>query len=298
MSSLCQHPNGIARLRHARAALEHIREIAEKGGLRPMCLIVLANDVGAHVLAIAANRDEDHARPSLPAHFWADAPGVYGGRDVVAGGTWLGVSTRGRLAAVTNVRSTRSSRGRISRGALCRAFLIGDEAALPYSMAVLGHRAEYGAFNLLVHDGRSLYYVSHTIEAPVAVARGVHGISNAALNEPWPKVERSKRALSEALDAAPKDLVEAMFTLLASRERAADGQLPDTGYGVDVERELSPPFIASQSHGTRCSTVVLWDRDGRVTFEERSFGPGGVPAGIVRQEFSALTENAPHAGRS
>jgi uncharacterized protein with NRDE domain len=255
-----------------------------------MCLIVFASDLGPYVMAIAANRDEDHRRPALPAQFWADAPRVYGGRDVVAGGTWLGISTRGRLAAVTNVRSSRASRGRVSRGALCRDFLIGDDAAEPYSSAVLRERAEYGAFNLLVHDGRSLFYLNHTIAAPVAVASGIHGMSNGALNEPWPKVERSKSALREALDGAMIDLVEAMFAFLASRERVDDGFLPDTGYGADVERELSPAFIVSQSYGTRASTVVLWHRDGRVTFEERSFGPGGVPAGAVRAEFTILAQ--------
>jgi uncharacterized protein with NRDE domain len=250
-----------------------------------MCLIAFANDVGDYVLAIAANRDEDHRRATLPAHFWSDAPAVFAGRDIVAGGTWLGISTRGRVAAVTNVRRFPATRGKTSRGTLCREFLAGDDAAMPYSLAVLGNRAEYGVFNLLVHDGRSLCYVNHTIDAPVTVAPGVHAVSNAALNDPWPKVERARRALRDALDGPPADLVDAMFVLLASREGADDHLLPDTGYGLDVERELASVFIASQVFGTRSSTVVLFRRDGHVLFEERSFGPGGAPAGVVRREF-------------
>lgn len=252
-----------------------------------MCLIVFANDVGDHVLALAANRDEDHRRETLPAHFWTDAPSVFGGRDAVAGGTWLGISTRGRLAAVTNVRRAGASRGRISRGALCREFLVGNDTALPYSIAVVRAHAEYGAFNLLVHDGQRLSYASYASEAPTTVACGVHAISNAALDDPWPKVERSKRALGEALDGPRPDLADAMFALLESREGADDRLLPDTGYGLEIERELAPAFIASQLFGTRSSTVVLWHRDGHVTFEERSFGPGGTPMGVVRQEFRA-----------
>ncbi len=251
-----------------------------------MCLIVLANDVEDHVLVIAANRDEDHRRDTLGAHFWPDTPGIYGGRDVVGGGTWLGISTRGRLAAVTNVRTTRTGRGSVSRGLLCREFLAGDEAALPYCAAVLRKRGVFGAFNLLVHDGRSLYYVHHAIDTPVAVTRGVHGMSNAALDDPWPKVERGKRALADALHGPRAELAEALFTMLASRDGARDPLLPDTGYDVEVERQLAPIFIASPTYGTRSSTVILWQRDGRVTFEERSFGPGGVPAGVVRNEFA------------
>jgi uncharacterized protein with NRDE domain len=251
-----------------------------------MCLIVFANDVGDYVLALAANRDEDYRRETLPAHYWKDALSVFGGRDAVAGGTWLGLSTRGRLAAVTNVRRAGASRGRLSRGDLCRDFLVGNDAALPYSTAVLSDRAEYGGFNLLVHDGERLICVNYADDAPALVASGVHGISNARLDDPWPKVERSKRALRDALDGPRADRVEAMFNLLASRERADDRLLPDTGYGIEVERELAPAFIASELYGTRSSTVVLWQRDGRVTFEERSFGPGGVPLGLVRQEIA------------
>jgi uncharacterized protein with NRDE domain len=255
-----------------------------------MCLIVLANDVGEHVLAIAANRDEDYGRETLPAHFWTDTPDVYGGRDAVAGGTWLGISTRGRVAAVTNVRSFGAKRGAKSRGALCREFLAGDASALAYAMAVLRSRADYGAFNLLVHDGRRLYYVSHAIEAPMLVERGIHAISNAALNDRWPKVDRTKRDLREALDLARPDLVEAMFALLANRDVVDDHLLPDTGYGLEIERKLAPVFIVSPGYGTRSSTVLLWRRDGSVTFEERSFGPEGVPLGIVRKEFSVSAE--------
>jgi uncharacterized protein with NRDE domain len=248
-----------------------------------MCLIAFANGVGEHVLVIAANRDEDHARETLPAHFWTDTPDVYGGRDVVAGGTWLGISTRGRVAAITNVRSFPARRGEKSRGALCREFLVSNDRALPYAAAVLRNRAEYGGFNLLVHDGETLCYLSHAIDAPLIVARGVHAVSNAALNDPWPKVERTKRALDKAIVGSGPDVAETLFAMLASREGADDSLLPETGYGLEMERQLAPVFIASQSYGTRSSTVILWRRDGQVTFEERSFGPGGVPIGIERK---------------
>jgi len=263
-----------------------------------MCLVVFAHDSGDHVLAVAANRDENYERQSLPLHAWPDAPGMWGGRDALAGGTWLGVSARGRLSAVTNVRRVGASRGRISRGALCREFLTSDEAALSYSIAVLGHRADYAAFNLLVFDGRSLCYVNQAMVAPVVVPRGIHAVSNAALNDPWPKVERARRALGEALDVARADLVDAMFALLANRDGVDDDLLPDTGYGVGVERDLASIFVATEGFGTRCSTVVLWHRDGLVTFEERSFGPGGTPGAVVRKELTVSAEGTRRSGCS
>jgi uncharacterized protein with NRDE domain len=257
-----------------------------------MCLIVFANDNSRYVMAVAANRDEQYARPTTSAHFWRDAVDVYGGRDVVARGTWLAISTRGRLAAVTNVRRFGRRQGEVSRGTLCREFVTGSEDAMSYANTVRQRRADYGAFNLLVHDGRALVYVSHDIDAPIVVASGVHAVSNAALDDPWPKVVRSRRAFAAGLSGPESDLSNALFELLANRDVASDQLLPDTGYGIDVERELSPPFIAGQHFGTRSSTVVLWRRDGTAFFEERSFGPVGAPLGVVKAELDVAVLRA------
>jgi len=250
-----------------------------------MCLIAFASDVGAKVLVLAANRDEYHARGTDPAHTWSDAPRVFGGRDREAGGTWLALSRAGRLAAVTNVRGGLPERRGRSRGALCRDFVVGDEDAVTYGARVIGDREEYADFNLLLHDGRSLRYVSRALDAPVAIAPGIHGLSNAALDVPWPKVERATTALRTALEGPADALVGALFAMLADRRGAADAELPGTGLPLEVERDLAPIFIASGVHGTRCSTVIVWDREGHVSFEERSFGPEGRATGTVRAEL-------------
>jgi uncharacterized protein with NRDE domain len=250
-----------------------------------MCLIAFASDVGDKVLVLAANRDEYHARGTDPAHAWSDAPQVFGGRDREAGGTWLALSRAGRLAAVTNVRGGLPERRGRSRGALCRDFVVGHDDALAYGARVIGAREEYANFNLLLHDGRSFRYVSRTADAPVAIAPGIHGLSNAALDVPWPKVARATAALRTALEGPADALVGVLFTMLADRRGAADAELPGTGVPLEIERDLAPIFIASSVYGTRCSTVIVWDRDGHVSFEERSFGPEGQPAGTVRTEL-------------
>jgi len=259
-----------------------------------MCLIVFAHDVGPHAFVLAANRDEHHARPTEPAHAWRDAPHVFGGRDLEKGGTWLAVSRAGRLAAVTNVRTWPPARGPRSRGLLCadfvraspRAGAAGVASLDDYARTVADVRAEYGGFNLLLHDGIALRYVSDATPAPVVVPPGIHGLSNAALDVRWPKVVRATDALQAALELPVDAIVDALFVMLADRTRADDAALPSTGVPVEIERDLSPIFIASSIYGTRASTVVVRRRDGAVLFEERSFGPDGAALGVVRTALS------------
>lgn len=254
-----------------------------------MCLIALAWKVHPrYPLALIANRDELHARPTAPAGFDPDAPHVYGGRDLVAGGGWLQASTRGRLAAVTNVRNGLSPEAAPrSRGSLVRDFVRGSGSALA-SVRVLQNEAEqFGPFNLLLWDGRDLAFASNQPRAQHApVTPGIHAMSNGAFDAPWPKSTLATRALESwiqslpdsgaAASAAPD--IDPLFAALADRTIAPDNTLPDTGVGIDLERRLSPPFVLDHEYGTRCSTVVLVGDDG-ILFSERRFDPSGVPAG-------------------
>ena len=250
-----------------------------------MCLIVFAYDVGEHALVFAANRDEYHARPTEKAHAWRDAPHVFGGRDLEKGGTWLAISRTGRLAAVTNVRSWPPARGPRSRGELCADFVRGDAPIDDYARAASRDRALFADFNLLLHDGRAMRYVSGAADAPAIVEPGIHGLSNAALDVRWPKVVRAIDSLRAALELPIDPMIDALFAMLADRTKAADDALPATGVPLEIERDLSPIFIASTHYGTRASTVVVVGRDGRAIFEERSFGPDGAPLGVVRERI-------------
>ena len=223
-----------------------------------MCLIGLALDAHPRFsLVIAANRDEFFERPAAPLDWWRTSPGspwLLGGRDLSAGGTWMALSEHGRVGMLTNVRDPLRHRADApSRGELVTAWLEGRDAT------VQGHNP----FNLIggdLQNGRWWWRSDRQAETPLAT--GVHALSNAALNEPWPKVQRLSAALEGALRGGDADLVTRLFSLLGDRSVAADADLPDTGIGLERERMLSPIFITTPDgrYGTRCSTVVLGER--------------------------------------
>ncbi|MFG0629952.1 NRDE family protein [Pseudomonas sp. xss_2] len=244
-----------------------------------MCLIVFAWRPGhALPLIVAANRDEFHARPTQALAAWEDAPGVYAGRDLEAGGTWLGVGPGGRFAALTNIRDPHQPLGPRSRGELVAAYLRGELAVEAYLDQVASRSAQYSGFNLLVGDAERLGYLHAHEPAPRLLEPGVYGLSNAGLDTPWPKLVKTREGLARLLDDPdPRQLLG----LLADGEPAADAELPDTGVGLATERLLSSAFIASQNYGTRASTVLIVDKQGRRRMVERSFGPFGGHLGEV-----------------
>jgi uncharacterized protein with NRDE domain len=253
-----------------------------------MCLIAFAHDVGPYALVLAANRDELHARPTARAATWSDAPDVFGGRDLEQHGTWLGLSRAGRLAAVTNVRSGTPRSGPRSRGDLCAHFLRGDEPAAEFAARVARDRDSYGPFNVVVRAGMRMFYASSLFAEARELEPGIYGVSNAALDVPWPKVVRAKQALTEALALDTESLVARLFAMLAERTQAPDVELPHTGVPLEIERFLSAAFLAAPAYGTRASTVVVWKKTGEVTFEERAFGQGGAPEGEIVKATLAL----------
>ena len=238
-----------------------------------MCLIVVGWRVDPDFpLVVAANRDEFHARPTAVATFWADAPEVIAGRDLEAGGTWLGITRGGRFAAVTNVREPGAAKGLHSRGRLTQAFLEGRQSAADHVGLI--KMGDYSGFNLLVGDGQSLWYCSNRGTKPLELAPGVYGLSNHLLDSPWPKLLTARQRFSQALTHLPDR--EPLFGILADDEIVPDSELPDSGIPLDWERRLSAIFVRAEGYGTRASTVVVQAADGSINFEERSFGPGGA----------------------
>lgn len=252
-----------------------------------MCLIVFAwRPEHSTPLLLAANRDEFYARPTLPLAAWEEAPGVLAGRDLEAGGTWLGLGPGGRFAALTNIRDPGQPLGRRSRGDLVAQFLTSGIPMDDYLREVRGRSAEYSGFNLLVGtfaggEQPRLAYLNSREGEIVAMPAGVYGLSNAAIDTPWPKLRKAREGLARALEA-PQD--ERLLSLLADPASAADSELPETGVGLATERLLSSVFIASPSYGTRASTVVTLQADGRRRITERSFGPYGGQLGEVTLE--------------
>ena len=232
-----------------------------------MCLIAIAWQAHPdYPLVVAANRDEWRDRPAEPAHWWSDHPGLLAGRDLQAGGTWMGITRSGRFAAVTNFRDPSERRSTaLSRGTLVAEFLLGHASPENYLAALAGTASQYNGFNLLAADGRTLFYYGSREGELRAVAPGVHALSNHLLNEPWPKVAKARQAMQAALE----DGDEPLFAMLSDPEPAPDAQLPDTGVGLARERMLSPALITGEAYGTRTSTVVRASRSS-AHFEERT----------------------------
>lgn len=243
-----------------------------------MCLIAFAlNSHPRYRLVLAANRDEFHARPSAAADFHDDAPALFGGRDLQAGGSWLLATRSGQVAAVTNVRTGQPESGLRSRGELVRR----AAAAEPLHAELQRlheSSAHYGRFNLLACDGARLWYAGNHPDAQLNVIDdGVHALSNAALDTPWPKTRRLCAVMHDWIDHGGEDLAP-LFAALADPRIAADQELPRTGVTLDWERRLSAAFIVGADYGTRASTVVLV-ADDHVRFVERRFGAYGIALG-------------------
>jgi len=259
-----------------------------------MCLILFAHKAHpTYPLILAANRDEAYARPAARPAFWEDHPGIYGGRDLDRGGSWLAMTRTGKIAAVTNYRNALAARDAPrSRGDLVKDYLAGDIDAVAYLKSVEGRGELYNGFILIAGDLDALHWLSNRGPGAARIPPGVHGLSNHLLNTPWPKIERSKRALESLLDADEVALTAGLFRILADCSVAADHELPDTGVGLQRERELSANFISGERYGTRASTVVLVGSDGEATFMERAFGPHGLPLGETARRFKLETAAA------
>jgi len=253
-----------------------------------MCLAVLALHAlpGIPVL-IAANRDEFHARPTHPAAQWADAPGLYAGRDGLAGGTWMGVTAQGRFALVTNFREPgRYLAPAPSRGALVEDYLRGNDSPQAYLARTHESDQAYNGFNLIVGDSRQAWYLSNRDGPPRPLAPGIYALSNHLLDTPWPKLARTKTAFTEVLGRTPQPDLPALFEALADRQTATDEDMPATGLPPDRERLLSSPFIVSPDYGTRSSSVLVLREGGAGQLDERRFAPDGTVSGESRLAFS------------
>lgn len=253
-----------------------------------MCLILFAFEPSSeYPLVVLANRDEFHRRPTAQAGFWKETPGVLAGRDLEKGGTWLGVTTSGRFAAVTNYRSPRDMQpGGRSRGALPQLFLEGGMDAMSYLETVHEDAQAYAGFNLLVYDGTAMGYLSNRSgSGPQEVSPGIHGLSNALLDTDWPKVTEGREVLAELLGEGPPD--PSWMHVMADTRTAADDQLPDTGIGLEKERLLSSRCIQSPDYGTRCSTFARFHKGGRIRFVERTLVPADLDPDTVSFSLNA-----------
>ncbi|RBW69437.1 NRDE family protein [Bacillus taeanensis] len=237
-----------------------------------MCLILFAHRVHPiYPLIVAANRDEFYNRPTKEAHFWDDHPDILAGRDLKQMGTWMGVTTTGRFAALTNYRElVELDINKQSRGEIVSNFLAGSDCSSHYLQTLAKKKEQYEGFNIIVGDRNELWYYSNRTNEPIKLEPGIYGLGNSLINTPWPKVVIGKQLFQNAISERMVDQ-EQLFEALANVEQPTDNLLPNTGVGEEWERKLAPLFIKTENYGTRASTVLTVSNDGNVIFTERTF---------------------------
>lgn len=250
-----------------------------------MCLIVFRwQPASEFPLVLSANRDEFHARPAEAMGWWKDQPALLAGRDLQAGGTWLGVSREGRIATVTNFRDNVPAVREQSRGDIVTGFASASLSPAEYLSSLDGDR--YAGFSALASDGRELAYHSNRSRATRKLPPGLYGLSNAALDTPWSKLVRSRARLDELLLAGQPTL-DSLLELMTDRSPASDDELADPDLPFEIDRALSPPFIVMPDYGTRCSTALICRSDGHIEIAERRFDAEGEVTGESRFVFVA-----------
>jgi uncharacterized protein with NRDE domain len=241
-----------------------------------MCILFIAiKQHPLYPLIIAANRDEFTQRPTQTAHFWSTQSDMLAGKDLLAGGTWMGINTRGDVAALTNIRlPVPEKNNAVSRGELVTKFLSSNEQE-SYLDTLKQTHANYNGYNLLFGKLTNLRVYNSLDNSAYSLKEGVYGLSNASLDSPWPKLDMGKSALAQYCQHAKDLSFEHLFELLSNRVVAKDEELPNTGVSPEIEKMLSSIFICTPQYGTRSSTVLLIDNQQQVYWEERTFSASG-----------------------
>ncbi len=243
-----------------------------------MCLIIFAYKSHAkYKLILTANRDEFFERPTQPADFWLDKPIVLGGRDIISGGTWLGITKHGRFTAITNYRNPDLKvADAVSRGVLSEQFLTGSADSGSFLAEVSKEKTRYQGFNILVSDDSfsTLQHYSNISDEVTNLSEGIYGLSNALLDTTWPKVNHGKYMLSTVIQ--PKDFdIEDLISMMSHTAEWPENALPQTGISLELEKKLSPVFISLKGYGTRCTTAMRMDYDQNLEFLEVSYDESG-----------------------
>ncbi len=236
-----------------------------------MCLLLISYlSHPEYKLIIAANRDEFFKRPATPVHFWDKHPNLLAGKDIEAGGTWLGLTTAGKFSAITNYRDIRNlKQNSPTRGKLVTDFLLNNRSISEFAKELNENADLYNGYNLIFGNLSGLNYFSNQTKTLYELKPGIYGLSNHLLDTPWYKVEKSKKLFSKIL--TNKDLLaEDFFEILSDKSYSPDDLLPDTGLEKRVEREISAIFVSTLEYGTRSSTVILVNHQNQVTFKEKS----------------------------
>lgn len=254
-----------------------------------MCILFIAIEKHPHFpLIIAANRDEFHRRPTTESHFWGNSPNLLAGKDEQAGGTWMGVTRNGRVAALTNIRDPdKQNDNAATRGRLVTEFLKQNISEREYTNILETDAADFNGYNLLYGTLSPLnlsVFNNHTLRHQSLTA-GYYGLSNASLDNPWPKIRRGKQALADYCESHNQIDTRILFRLLGDHTQANDDELPETGVPFAWEKQLSSIFIRGETYGTRSSTILTVNNNNHVEWIEHSFNVTGECSHAARFEF-------------
>lgn len=255
-----------------------------------MCLIVFSyKSHHKYPLILAANRDEFYDRPAREAHFWDTTPPLLAGKDLKAGGTWLGISTAGVMGAVTNYRDLNNPKtGKKSRGELITGLLTKKHPIESILQNYIRNGSEYSGFNMIAGSVENMYYISNIRNRIEKLNPGLFGISNAFLNTSWPKVDTAKNEFKDLTSTNTID-TDAVFDLLKSQHTYPESLLPKTGLSPEMEKKVSSIFIETENYGTRCSSLLMIDNNSEVTFIERTY-PVKKSTSVIENKFQFKTE--------
>jgi uncharacterized protein with NRDE domain len=242
-----------------------------------MCLLLIGNKVHPdYPFILAANRDEFYSRPAEPAKFWSGSPGLLAGKDLKEGGTWLGVTKSGRIAAVTNYRDLSNLKEAApSRGHLLLKFLQSEISTEEFNSYLIKNSGNYNGFNLIFGSLNEIYYFSSQTNEGKKLNEGIFGLSNHLLDSPWYKVEIAKNKFEQIIDNSTS-IEKDILSLLTDTSLSPDELLPETGLTYELEKLVSSIFIKTETYGTRSSTIIMMHKNGTVTFKERTFLPTGL----------------------
>lgn len=237
-----------------------------------MCLLLLSIGTNPkYKLILAANRDEFYERPTALLHNWENQPELFAGKDLKENGTWLGITKKGKISAITNYRDMSNiNNDAPTRGKLVTDFLLNDINPEKYSDLLLEKAGIYNGYNLVYGNIDTFYYFSNITKKRIKLSTGIYGLSNHLLDSPWPKVVKSKNIFTKILEE-PNPSKNKIFDLLRDNEIYPDESLPETGLGKELERMVSPIFTVTEKYGTRCSSVIFIDMDNNVEFTEKSY---------------------------
>lgn len=246
-----------------------------------MCIISFVKDGHPNYPFIfIANRDEAYDRPAAPIHRWVDAPEVTAGMDFKARGTWLGYTAQGKFIAVLNYPFTDWTPALEvprSRGQLLRDYLTTEISVADFDQQLQETRFEYETYHLVYGTFDDLKYYSNYDNDIQKLNTGVHVLANTFDDLSANRTQRLEAAFKAYVESEPAEFdLERLLTMLQDDEMAKEMQNFPAALDAMIAKKHSSVFIRGENFGTVGSTVILLDKEGKITVRELKYDREGI----------------------